>query len=148
NSTIFPLSGSPPRARGRRGLREHRASGRTVHPRVRGDDRHRVHRRRAPVRFTPACAGTTVYAVRKLGRGFGSPPRARGRRILRSDPRARAAVHPRVRGDDEGWIEDQRLVNRFTPACAGTTTACTRFPLPALGSPPRARGRLLETVGI
>ena len=115
-------AGTPPRARGRR-----------THPwwpLLRG-------------RNTPACAGTTATAC-----GCTSSP----------------AEHPRVRGDDPDFL--RRFVDgqRNTPACAGTTwtTASptmrsTEHPrvrgddaitalvtVLQLGTPPRARGRLLQ----
>ncbi len=94
------VSGSPPRARGQRPEADHRAE---------------------IIRFTPACAGTTMTK------------HARNQRPL---------VHPRVRGDNViGGLADvmidgspprargQRCNNphgatqtRFTPACAGTTS--------------------------
>ena len=160
-----PTPGSSPRARGTRG---HRGRGhrdgrfipacagntawcsrgnsyRAVHPRVRGEhaavrelhsppngssprargtpDPRRTARRRG--RFIPACAGNTIVNV---------------------DHGRRGAVHPRVRGEHEGyeaWLYAQRgssprargthdvspgvsRLERFIPACAGNTSAGTR----------------------
>src|SRR5690606_2047231 len=72
--------GSPPRARGRRFRRWGSASWSPVHPRVRGDDALLVLLSDERVRFTPACAGTTVVSRGQPPTIPGSPPRARGRR--------------------------------------------------------------------
>ena len=113
------MSGSPPRAWGRRlSCRHGRQAGRftptcvgttslagcqsaaaSVHPHVRGDDAGRASRARGRRRFTPTCVGTTS---------------------VRPRPRPLSPVHPHVRGDDEK---------------AGHTDFKTT------GSPPRAWGR-------
>ncbi len=176
---IAAFYGSPPRARGLRIGETMKFATQAVHPRVRGDfavvaaaasDRHgspprarglplsRWPRTR-PLRFTPACAGTSPgtpsparrHPVHPRVRGdfdplptvpyrrFGSPPRARGLRL----------VHPQ-----------HHPLGRFTPACAGTSpwrwcVRSTRSVHPRvrgdftmrsppvsclIGSPPRARG--------
>ncbi len=109
--------GSPPRARGH---------GRTT----------RTESSRA--RFTPACAGTWV---------------------ARLDQRTQPPVHPRVRGDmswGKGRTDDDigspprarghdqlrvvvRVVDRFTPACAGTCS-CRASAEPTGAVHPRVRG--------
>ena len=137
---LHRTSGTPPRARGRRG---------------------RAIAVRPPRRNTPACAGTTAGAVR-LPPGGGEHPRVRGddacstrhgTTVLGNTPacagttnvarlvRERLKEHPRVRGDDscEGLLEGgadgtpPRARGRpahpvasppdlgNTPACAGTT---------------------------
>ena len=119
SAEYVPAGGSPPRARGHRrsagelgqrpGLTPACAgtsrtrlwgwSGRGAHPRVRGDvPPGRLHR---PIHW-------------------GSPPRARGRRV------ALLATSP-ARG--------------LTPACAGTSTVHALEGSEYAGSPPRARGR-------
>ncbi len=155
----------------------------TVHPRVRGDDRTRRRmtwdrRRFTPacagttegeklppafeLRFTPACAGTTPERGNAALRGFGSPPRARGRRPTTCSPSKGSTVHPRVPGDDHlvgvacengvrftpacaGTTVQHVFAGgdgvRFTPACAGTTLGSPSVCSSAYGSPPRARGR-------
>jgi len=130
-----------------------------VHPRVRGDmcsrfarvitafgspPRARGHERnprriRGFNRFTPACAGTWVFALVQALRIDGSPPRARG--------------HGQWCAAIEGEL-------RFTPACAGTwptngqvltwvsvhprvrgdMISSAPLSLEYIGSPPRARG--------
>ena len=138
----WPVSvpGTPPRARGRRrpvtlhaghlgntpacaGTTQPCSSSTTrtrEHPRVRGDDRAITDERYFP---------------------FGTPPRARGRRMVPSPPGRGTAEHPRVRGDDTERDADERklegtpprargrpatrtenlVLARNTPACAGTT---------------------------
>jgi len=178
--TVTYVEGSPPRARGRRlcvnlALRDHRltpacagttgssgsrSSALGAHPRVRGDD--------------PTSSRNTLD-------GDGSPPRARGRPHHRTTAGRRPPAHPRVRGDDYdpvAWTRDQpgspprargrqqfgcpaAVVDRLTPACAGTTwvgrgRVSRRQAHPRVrgdderilgdasaggGSPPRARGR-------
>ncbi len=117
------LSGSPPRAWGRRRRRRPGNRRSPVHPHVRGDDtsskrvnassngspprawgrRHESRRRRRWFRFTPTCVGTTD---------------------TRATPHPTTSVHPHVRGDD----------------CGGR---CKRPP--CVGSPPRAWGRRSRT---
>ena len=156
------VPGSPPRARGRppvptRAVCANRFtparagtapapalahSRRTVHPRARGDG---------------------LNKNRSSGKSPGSPPRARGRRVPRSEPGRASGSPPRARGRQDA----QRLtphVGRFTPARAGTAPPgpWRRCPRPVhprargdgstgttrraagLGSPPRARGRLVD----
>ena len=96
--------------------------------------------------LTPACAGTTAA------------------RLMRRSTRW---AHPRVRGDDQLGHRRRRRQQRLTPACAGTTTEAPPTPRatpahprvrgddgtlnrwggPAVGSPPRARGRLRHSRG-
>ena len=111
--------GSPPRARGRHGRR---------------------HRQRTSVGLTPACAGTSTFAMAAASatrahprvRGDvwdaialrtarpGSPPRARGRPPHRIPGWSGSGAHPRVRGDVK--------LGRIRHSTGS-------------GSPPRARGR-------
>ena len=133
-------SGSPPHARGRHVLF--------------GD-------RQNSARITPACAGKTLrssynhgmmadhprmrgedYISKvKVGRFFGSPPHARGRRfpcvrvdkVLGITPacagktldtiprRTGGGDHPRMRGEDSWFSRPLSLPKRITPACAGKT---------------------------
>ena len=116
-----------------------------------------------------------------LGSHIGSPPHARGKRRfrLRRPPHARitpaCAVktaiifdasdsysdHPRMRGENDGWLDNQpkitgspphargklpvRMVRRvqqgITPACAGKTHSRRGQPVVVQGSPPHARGK-------
>ena len=132
------MSGSPPRARGRRSHGGQLPSSRrftpacagtatgqmtetrrcTVHPRVRGDGSSWGASTRRWRRFTPACAGT-AYQARPLPRGL--------------------PVHPRVRGDGGITIGAASIAVRFTPACAGTARlgSLRRFRFPVH---PRVRG--------
>src|SRR5690606_9453266 len=97
------------------------------------------------LRFTPACAGTTWRRAVRVALHHGSPPRARGRRAPGRTGADRAAVHPRVRGDDCNVVFLSHLIVRFTPACAGTTLHRLFGERQAHGSPPRARGRRSAT---
>ena len=155
------LEGSPPRARGRprHGAPHRCVSGltpacagtsartaasfdsRRAHPRVRGDVPRTPPRSRPSHGLTPACAGTSVELERIDTMYRGSPPRARGRHVLRM---------PR------------RFTEGLTPACAGTSPLVPHHHYPPRahprvrgdvgsrgsraclwrGSPPRARGRL------
>ena len=154
------LSGSPPRARGRRPGRPR--------PLIRGG-------------LTPACAGTSRGRHHVAVPRTGSPPRARGRPWSWSGSTRCTGAHPRVRGDvtfsgcPEGsprgspprargrplssWITIS--LRGLTPACAGTSDLGDPGPVcggahPRVrgdvyrpnvtqntsgGSPPRARGR-------
>ncbi len=88
---IREQTGSPPRARGQRTYRESR---------------------RAVVRFTPACAGTTHTKPDKFLSVPGSPPRARGQHQAPSRSNTIQRFTPACAGTTS---------ERFTPACAGTT---------------------------
>ncbi len=92
--------GSAPRARGRRGPDLGAGPREPVQPRVRGDDARRGDADGGGDRFSPACAGTTLYIQLNVTGRCGSAPRARGRLTRRPAPFAHA---------------------RFSPACAGTT---------------------------
>ena len=129
-------SGSPPRARGRRGCQAWRLPPYGSPPRARG--------RLALVagagqegRFTPAGAGTArppacrpcARAVHPRGRGDGSPTRTPVSIRNGSPPRARGRLLLGLRG----------LVGvRFTPAGAGTAS---RRPHPSRPRPVHPRGR-------
>ena len=158
NSGAF--AGSPPHARGRRPCRWTLPSSRRItpacagkttatpcterrqadHPRMRGEDGDCSSTIRRAYRITPACAGKTEACTCPI-LCVGSPPHARGRRLMRPD---------------------DTLIYRITPACAGKT----RLPKERVmkykdhprmrgedleqgkktrlsdGSPPHARGRL------
>src|SRR5690606_29721294 len=113
--------GSPPRARGRllppiaamlrypvhprvRGddaaIRSGTTSRITVHPRVRGDDDLKLALRGQEVRFTPACAGTTIRMLTSSIGSSGSAPRARGRGGHKKRGGTGSTEHTRVRGAD------------------------------------------------
>ncbi len=136
--------GSPPRARGRRrsgGARMARfrftpACAGTTAPLAGGGD---------VARFTPACAGTTEPSTRRA-RALPVHPRVRG-----DDPLPCAAIAtcggspPRARGRQRRACARVPL-ERFTPACAGTTPAVT--PRRAATSVhPRVRGDDVESRG-
>ena len=140
-ATRFLPFGTPPRARGRRARREPprllpgntpacagTTAGRPApgtrgpeHPRVRGDDD------QSPARH-PRVTGTPPRARGRPLRGpavpvpAGNTPACAGTTGPRSTRRAAGAEHPRVRGDDQSRTE---------------------FPAHIVGTPPRARGRLL-----
>ena len=132
-------TGSPPRVRGRRFRRSRICPNCRFTPACAGQTLFEF----LPFivcRFTPACAGQTQHFPVAMFRHAGSPPRVRGRRSRKEF------------GNDGP---------RFTPACAGQTClplwknnaftvhprVCgadakrTVFFYPANGSPPRVRGR-------
>ena len=113
-------AGSPPRVRGKRAWPQ---------PSAPSD------------RFTPACAGKTLAHGPSGWRQRGSPPRVRGKLLLPHWLSHAAAVHPRVCG--ENWGGQALLLRglRFTPACAGKTSASPASIRLAVGSPPRVRGK-------
>ncbi len=74
------------------------------------------------LRFIPACAGTTARRSNVSFPVPGSSPRARGQLELLRSRCGAETVHPRVRGDNVALWAIQHKVNRFIPACAGTTT--------------------------
>ena len=152
--------GSPPRAWGRRhAARAHHLRA-PVHPHVRGDDGHFLPRlarlfgspprawgrraRRAlgrrAARFTPTCVGTTA-ALAEHGLGVRFTPTCVGTTFGGGDSYDDVPVHPHVRGDDGGRVDDHEApagspprawgrpagarvllgASRFTPTCVGTT---------------------------
>ncbi len=152
-----------------------------VHPRMRGDnlrpmtrkeldDGSPPHARGQPVclarvrvvdRFTPACAGTTRTGCR---RSMPGPvhPRMRGDNVTGSRPQLHQPGSPPHARGQRSRKAHENPHRRFTPACAGTTSArpvprtqhsvhprmrgdnstATCFPLVMYGSPPHARGQL------
>ena len=111
--------------------------------------------------ITPACAGRRWYAIDDADR-VKDHPRVRGEKE-RVQRRARAVVGspPRARG--EGGADDpSKSKSRITPACAGRSLhpragrggdrdhprvrgekrLNSRSLMPAMGSPPRARGEV------
>ena len=137
--------GSPPRAWGRRLLPRTSLEPSGSPPRAWGR-RHLLSEPPREPRFTPTCVGTTLPMVFPSVGSIGSPPRAWGRHLrerVRPDAcrftptcvgttgvarahRATSPVHPHVRGDD-------------VPAARGASRA--------IGSPPRAWGRLPLPLG-
>ena len=94
-------------------------------------------------RITPACAGSTLVA----GRLAGSPrdhPRLRGEHTVTDDAeQVRSGSPPPARGAHPDHLDD-RLCQRITPACAGSTTmAYTGHAF--TGDHPRLRGEHLPT---
>ena len=160
------VNGSPPRAWGRRRVRERRGSRHAVHPHARGDD---------GIAAGAACSVRTVHphargddAMRGLARPDvrGSPPRAWGRlhavrrqrepdrrftptrvgttsRLTRAQTPDLRFTPTRV-GTTLG-LSSRRRRQRFTPTRVGTTPTSTSRASRIIGSPPRAWGRL--TVG-
>ena len=140
--SAVPHPGTPPRARGRLACYSSRgteagntpacagttrpsagsSTGAPEHPRVRGDD----------------------ARVEHLSAGFdGTPPRARGRLRGRVDGQAAGGTPPRARGRLDPR-RDPSVVQRNTPACAGTTRSQGQ----EVGRPeehPRVRG---DDVGV
>ena len=116
----FAMSGSPPHARGRRGLFVHNPTRVPDHPRMRGEDRG-VHLSDLVRRITPACAGKTPNASRRHAY-LQDHPRMRGEDALAegtcdeiqgSPPHARGRL---------GTRQENQIVGRITPACAGKTS--------------------------
>jgi len=138
-------------------LRPTRHAGRDQ-PRVRGDDRHAVPRRKPtprsaprargrlainiqgeyPFRISPACAGTTM-ALRPTRHAGRDQPRVRGddrHAVPRRKPTPRSA--PRARGRLAVNLQSEHPL-RISPACAGTTASALSS-RPAGRDQPRVRG--------
>ncbi len=159
-------AGAHPRVRGDVAAGWLAAASSRAHPRVRGDVCLEPGPPGGGPGLTPACAGTSRWKAGRPQMAWGSPPRARGRQAhgdqwLPAD----AGSPPRARGRPgrrTPWRGDRR---GLTPACAGTSTtrtarqtwpgahprvrgdvmpAMTAADLPG-GSPPRARGRPIES---
>ena len=99
---------------------------------------------RAGGRFIPACAGNSV--VRRLSQcdQRGSSPRARGTAPQRGEQASRLPVHPRVRGEHPGCVDQLRRRHAVHPRVRGEQLASARRcrTLDRSGSSPRARGTL------
>ena len=69
------------------------------HPRIRGEHREGLARRRAVQGIIPAYAGSTQDELAKSPNGRGSSPHTRGAPNLHHGVRLRAWDHPRIRGE-------------------------------------------------
>ena len=155
------LEGSPPRARGRprHGAPHRCVSGltpacagtsartaasfdsRRAHPRVRGDVPRTPPRSRPSHGLTPACAGTSVELERIDTMYRGSPPRARGRHVLRMPRRFTEGLTPACAGTSP-LLLDHHFPPRAHPRVRGDVGSRGSRACLWRGSPPRARGRL------
>ncbi len=133
--------GSPPRARGRRTTWRFRTGTSAVHPPVRGEDDGLTQAAVQKDRFTPPCEGKTSPPPAAAKGGFGSPPRARGRRRPRHRTIPQDTVHPPVRGEDGSCAGSLSVAQAVHPPVRGEDVVSAAGSLPAPGSPPRARGR-------
>ncbi len=113
----------------------------TLHPRMRGENASLSLNQPKDDWFIPACAGKTS-GTSVLGRKrTGSSPHARGKLTSRSTVMRRAAVHPRMRGENVGVLQRLFRQRRFIPACAGKTNVFERISSGQCGSSPHARGK-------
>ena len=163
DSPAMPLRRFIPACAGNTGGLNTAPSGKTVHPRVRGEHipapswtisengssprargtRGPDRRRRRLRRFIPACAGNTATVAEGLSR---SPvhPRVRGEHVPRAGQFARnSGSSPRARGTQLQAVQLRGEV-RFIPACAGNTTQLLRSSL-ARAVHPRVRGEHIST---
>src|SRR5690606_10086328 len=111
------VSGTPPRARGRRvrGLGPGDSAGNT--PACAGTTS--PARRRPAARWEhPRVRGDDVLGVQVAYAGYGTPPRARGRLLLRGFGVGQHGTPPRARG--RRWFKwAGASIDGNTPACAG-----------------------------
>ncbi|RSX51073.1 hypothetical protein D2E24_1913 [Bifidobacterium samirii] len=155
-----------PACAGKIGPAAARSSARSVHPRLRGEDRTCLRTGKHASGSPPLARGRSQYvSIDTAGRRF--TPACAGK-ICRARPAGPPApVHPRLRGEDEhhpgaGYLFDgspplargryglqgqDRLPDRFTPACAGkivgSVVSSGARPVP----PPRLRGEDFGRVG-
>ena len=117
-----------------------------VHPHGRGDGVWGGRGAEFPQRFTPTGVGTAQRIAGLWSLLYGSPPRAWGRLRAHGEGRWAGKVHPHGRGDGASENVGRPAAERFTPTGVGTAPAPTSHGQPSGGSPPRAWGRLCETV--
>ena len=108
---------------------------------MRGDVPRTPPRSRPSHGLTPACAGTSVELERIDTMYRGSPPRARGRHVLRMPRRFTEGLTPACAGTSP-LLLDHHFPPRAHPRVRGDVGSRGSRACLWRGSPPRARGRL------
>ena len=113
-------------------------SGKTVHPRMRGEHVRRSGVRRRAGGSSPHARGTLPVA-RLAPKDTRFIPACAGNTPRRSGMARSTSVHPRMRGEHQRRLTARRSAPRFIPACAGNTNISPKASVPC-SVHPRMRG--------